>query len=188
MRRPLAARALALPLVLALLAGCAGGAVDVAAGGSQPASAGASASAVRPAPSEAEGLDLQPLAEGTPAKRDSAGVAAAFDATAATELVSPAPQIDYEQRALLCLFLGTRSGRWTLDLQTVRLNGTRLEIEARERPPRVAGSEATTPAACATVRRPALPTGSIRVSAHDTVSDEFITDGAIVVPPPSGGS
>lgn len=188
MRRPLAARALALPLALALLAGCAGGGVDVAAGGSQGSSTGASPGNVRPAPSAAEGLDLQPLADATPAKRDSAGVAAAFDATAAAELVSPAPQIDYAQRALLCLFLGTRSGRWTLDLQTLRLDGTTLEIEARERPPRVSSSETTTPAACATVRRSALPTGSLKVSAHDTVSDEFITDGAIQVPPPSGGS
>lgn len=188
MRKPFAARALALPLVLGLLAGCAGGGAGAVAGRSQASSAGAPASAVRPATPAAEGLDLQPLGDASPANRDSAGVAAAFDATAATELVTPAPQIDYEQRALLCLFLGRRSGRWTLDLQTVRLNGTTLEIEARERPPRVAGSEATTPAACATVRRAGLPTGSLKVSAHDTESDEFITDGAIQVPPPSGGS
>jgi hypothetical protein len=147
----------------------------------QPSVDGASADAT-PA-----GLDLQP-AEGTPATRTEAGVAAAFDADAAATLVSPAPSVDYAARAVICVYLGTRTGRWTLDLQSAQLSASTLSIEARERPPRTASAESTTPAACGTLRRDALPVGELAVSAHDTVSDEFITEGTIEVPSAPGGS
>jgi hypothetical protein len=134
------------------------------------------------------GLDLQPLDGGTPAHRSQAGVAMAFDTDQAEGLVAPAPALDFTERSLLCVFLGERSGRWTIDLQTAEMVGKTLEIEARERPPRQPDGETTTPAACGTLRRGALPAGELKVSAHDTVSDEFITEGVVEVPPAAGGS
>jgi hypothetical protein len=176
--------ALVLALAAVALAACAPAA---------SATASTSASATPPTlpsgtGSAAAGLELQPLAGASPATRTEAGVAVAFDTDAAAKLVSSAPSVDYATRALLCVFLGERSGRWTLDLQSAQLSGSTLSIEARERPPRTAGTDVTTPAACGTLQRDGLPAGELKVSAHDTVSDEFITEGTIEVPTAPGGS
>jgi hypothetical protein len=134
------------------------------------------------------GLDLQPLDEGTPLERPEAGIGMAFDDSGAVTMIEPPPQINYGERAVVCVYLGRRTGRWTLDLQSANLNGRSLEIEARERPPRQPTGDVTLPVACATISRTALPTGQLKVTAHDTVSDEFITEGSIEVPSAPGGS
>jgi hypothetical protein len=148
----------------------------------QPSVDGASANAT-PA-----GLDLQPLDEGTPLERPEAGIGMAFDDSGAVTMIEPPPEINYSERAVVCVYLGRRTGRWTLDLQSANLDGRTLEIEARERPPRQPTSDVTLPVACATISRTALPTGQLKVSAHDTASDEFITEGTIEVPSAPGGS
>jgi hypothetical protein len=133
------------------------------------------------------GLDLQPLDEGTPLERPEAGIGMAFDDSGAVTMIEPPPQIDSGARAVVCVYLGRRTGRWTLDRQSANLDGRTLEIEARERPPRQPTSDVTLPVACATISRTALPTGQLKVSAHDAVSDEFITEGSIEVPSAPGG-
>jgi hypothetical protein len=154
---------------------------------SASASEGASASASA-SQTAAAGLDLQPLDSVSPVDRPKAGIGMAFDDAGAAKLVEQQAQIDYDERALLCVYLGKRTGRWTFDLQSATLDGQALEIDARERPPRQPGGEQTLPAACATLARAALPVGQLTVSAHDTVSDEVITEGSVEVPAASGGS
>lgn len=148
----------------------------------------ASATSTPQASQAATGLDLQPLDEGTPLERPEAGIGMAFDDSGAVTMIEPPPQIDYSQRTVLCVYLGRRAGRWTLDLQSASLDGRTLEIAARERAPRQPSSDVTQPAACGTISRTALPTGQLKVTAHDTVSDEFITEGSVEVPPAASGS
>ncbi|HET8587720.1 MAG TPA: hypothetical protein VFM74_07590 [Candidatus Limnocylindria bacterium] len=156
---------------------------------SAPAASPPAATTPTPRASQAAaGLELQPLEDGTPLERPEAGIGMAFDDSGAVAMIEPPPQIDYSERAVVCVYLGRRTGRWTLDLQSATLDGKTLEIAARERPPRQPTGDATLPAACATISRTALPTGQLKVTAHDTVSDEFITEGSVEVPPVAGGS
>jgi hypothetical protein len=170
-----------------LLAACSSAATSSAPAASAPAPT-EPAAPMSGTPEAATGLDLQPLDEGTPAERPEAGIGFAFDDSSAVAMIDPPPQIDYSERAVVCVYLGRRTGRWTLDLQSASLEGRTLQIEARERAPRQPTSDVTLPAACGTLRRAALPTGPLTVSAHDTVSDEFITKGDVVVPAVASGS
>lgn len=113
-------------------------------------------------------------------------VAVAFDAAAAAELVVEVPDdLDFAQHALVCVFLGPRETTgWSLDLRTASLTAGELRIRARETAPRTGTQPVTTyPADCALLARAALPAGELRVWADDTVTDEFIADTVIDVPP-----
>ncbi len=113
-------------------------------------------------------------------------VAVAFDAEAAAELVTAVPDdLDFSEHALICVFLGPRlTTGWSLDLRTASLTGDELRIRARETAPRTETQEqATYPADCALLPRAALPAGELRVWADDTVTDEFIADTVVDVPP-----
>ena len=123
------------------------------------------------------------------ADRAAAAIEIAFDAGAATELVAPLPaDADFEAQAVLCLFIGEReSGGWAVALQSIRIVDGQMEIRARETAPRgLATGGATYPADCALIDRSALPVGLLPVTSTDTTSDEFIVDGVIDVPAPSG--
>jgi len=123
------------------------------------------------------------------ADRAAAAIEIAFDAGAATELVGPLPaDADFEAQAVLCLFIGEReSGGWAVALQSIRIVDGQMEIRARETAPRgLATGGATYPADCALIDRSALPVGQLPVTSTDTTSDEFIVDGVIDVPAPSG--
>ena len=113
-------------------------------------------------------------------------VAVAFDAEAAAELVTAVPDdLDFARHALVCVFLGPRlTTGWSLDLRTASLTGGELRIRARETAPRTETQEETTyPADCGLLSRAGLPVGELRVWADDTVTDEFIADTVIDVPP-----
>lgn len=113
-------------------------------------------------------------------------VAVAFDAEAAAELVVAVPDdIDFAEHALVCVFLGPRETTgWSLDLRTASLTGGELRIRARETAPRTGTQPVTTyPADCGLLARAALPAGELRVWADDTVTDEFIADTVVDVPP-----
>ena len=169
--RPPAWRAMALALTLSLV-GCAA-----------------------PRPSSGPSLAAPPgLALGDvevePVERPEAGIAMAFDATTGAELVVIVPDsIDFTKRALICVYLGERpTDGWRLDLDSASLVGDELRIEARENTPRADGGELRTtfPADCALLNRDGLPVGELTVSAHDTLSDEFIVEGTVVVPDAAG--
>ena len=89
------------------------------------------------------------------------------------------------RHALVCVFLGPRlTTGWSLDLRTASLTGSELRIRARETAPRTETQEETTyPADCGLLSRAGLPVGELRVWADDTVTDEFIADTVIDVPP-----
>jgi hypothetical protein len=113
-------------------------------------------------------------------------VAIAFDAESAAELVAEVPDdLDFEEMALACVFLGPRlTSGWSLDLRTASLSGGELRIRARETAPRTETQPVTTyPADCGLLTRAALPAGELRVWADDTVTDEFIAEATIEVPP-----
>ena len=113
-------------------------------------------------------------------------VAVAFDAEAAAALVTAVPtDLDFGEHALVCVFLGPRlTTGWSLDLRTASLTGDELRIRARETAPRTETQEQTTyPADCGLLSRASLPVGELRVWADDTVTDEFIADTVIDVPP-----
>jgi hypothetical protein len=113
-------------------------------------------------------------------------VKVAFDAAAAAEFVTAVPaDLDFAERALVCVFLGPRlTTGWSLDLRSASLTGRELRILARETAPRGEAQEETTyPADCALLPRAALPTGELHVRADDTATDEFIADTVIDVPP-----
>jgi hypothetical protein len=115
-------------------------------------------------------------------------VAIAFDADAAAHLVAEVPaEVDFDEHALACVFLGPRlTSGWSLDLRTASLSGGELRIRARETAPRTeTEAQETYPADCALLTRAALPVGELRVWADDTVTDEFIAEAMIEVPPPS---
>jgi hypothetical protein len=113
-------------------------------------------------------------------------VAVAFDEAEAAELVTAVPDdLDFSEHALVCVFLGPRQTTgWSLDLRTASLTGGELRIRARETAPRTeTRPETTYPADCALLSRGALAAGELRVWADDTVTDEFIADTVIDVPP-----
>jgi hypothetical protein len=117
-------------------------------------------------------------------------VAVAFDADAAAELVTEVPHdLDFGESALVCVFLGPRlTSGWSLDLRTASLSGGELRIRARETAPRTETQPGTTyPADCGLLTRAALPVRELRVWADDTVTDEFIAEATIAVPPLSSG-
>jgi hypothetical protein len=158
-------------LLAAALASCTG------------ASPGGTAS---PAGQPVLGLDS---VDAEPVERREETVAVAFDAEAAAELVTEVPaDLDFDEHALVCVFLGPRlTTGWSLDLRTASLSDGELRIRARETAPRTeTRPETTYPADCGLLTRPALPPGELRVWADDTVTDEFIADAVIEVPPASG--
>ena len=124
------------------------------------------------------------------ADRAAAAIEIAFDAGAATELVAPLPaDADFEAQAVLCLFIGERdTGGWAVAVQSIRIVEGRMEITARETEPRggTGTGGATYPADCVLIDRSVLPVGQLPVTSTDTTSDEFIVDGVIDVPAPSG--
>jgi hypothetical protein len=138
-----------------------------------------------PSPSVQAGLTLRDLVA-DPVRREAAGIGMAFDAEGAGELLEQVPaDLDLGGTALVCVYLGERpTTGWGLTLQTASLVSGELRILARETRPRSnAGQETTYPADCATLNRDALPPGELVVRAHDTISDEFITEGTVTVPP-----
>ena len=141
-----------------------------------------------PSATETPGLALSDV-EVEPMERPDAGIAMAFDVATAAELVVAVPDsIDFASKALVCVYLGERpTAGWRLDLDSATYSGDELRIEARENTPRSDGGELrpTFPADCALVNRGALPAGELRVSAHDTLSDEAIVAGTVVVPDPT---
>jgi hypothetical protein len=135
------------------------------------------------------GLTLRDV-DATPVIRSAAAIGMAFDAAAAVGLVDPLPAtIDFGADALVCVYLGSRpTTGWGLALQSASLSDGVLEIRAREtRPGGGSREEITYPADCGLVNRSALPPGPLLVRADDTISEEFITDGEVTVPP-GGGS
>lgn len=141
-----------------------------------------------PSATQTPGLALNDV-DVEPVERPAAGIAVAFDAATAAELVEPVPDaIDFASQALVCVYLGERpTAGWRLDLDSATLTGGELRIEARENTPRGDGGEprVTFPADCALLNRGGLPAGELTVSAHDTLSDEFIVGGTVVVPDPA---
>jgi hypothetical protein len=119
----------------------------------------------------------------TPVARPDAGIAAAFDAATAADLVESVPaDLDLAREALICVYLGSRpSGTWTLTLQSASIVDGELRVVAREKASN--GPAAVTyPADCAVLNRDALPAGTYPVRADDTTTDEFIADGTLSVP------
>ena len=142
-----------------------------------------------PSATDAPGLALDDV-DVEPIERPEAAVAIAFDAEGAAELVVAVPDsIDFASKALICVYLGERpTAGWRLELDSATLSGGELRIVARENTPRGDGGEPqqTFPGDCALLNRGTLPVGDLRVSAHDTISDEGIVTGTVVVPDPSG--
>jgi len=170
--------AVALALMLVAATGCTTASPPAVSSGG--ASGGASSGS-------APGLAMDDV-DAEPLERAEAGIGMAFDATGAAELVVEVPDdLDFEQRALVCVYLGERpTGGWALDLDSAFLVDGELRIEAREGRPRGDGGELdrTYPADCATINRRALPVGELPVRADDTLSDEFIVSGTVTVPGP----
>jgi hypothetical protein len=125
-----------------------------------------------------------------PVERPEAAIAMAFDVETAAELVVAVPDtIDFASKALICVYLGERpTTGWRLELDSATMSDGELRIVARENTPRGDGGEPqqTFPGDCALLNRGAVPVGELRVSAHDTISDEGIVSGTVVVPDPSG--
>jgi hypothetical protein len=121
-----------------------------------------------------------------PAKRSNAELAVAFDAATAAGLMAKPPSgIDFSQQALVCLYLGDRTGAWTVSLLSAAVSAGSLSVRARETRPRsgAPGSDQIThPATCATIDRASLPVGSVSAHAEDTTSGEFIVAATISVP------
>ncbi|HEX2142688.1 MAG TPA: protease complex subunit PrcB family protein, partial [Candidatus Limnocylindria bacterium] len=98
-----------------------------------------------------------------PQEREAAGIAFAFDAESAAELVEQVPaDLDFGESALVCVYLGERpTTGWGLTLQSATLvpgEPPELRILARETRPRAdARQEVTYPADCAALTRAALP-------------------------------
>jgi len=167
---------LALAAVLAIGTGCSAPAVSPVAT-PMPSTA--------PTPTPPPTLQLRDV-DATPAIRSEAAIGLAFDAASAASLVDPVPTaIDFGADALVCVYLGARpTTGWGLALQSASLKNGVLEIRAREtRPGGGARDEITYPADCGLLSRGALPPGPLAVRADDTISEEFITDGQVTVPP-----
>jgi hypothetical protein len=122
-----------------------------------------------------------------PAKRSNAELALAFDAEGAARLLAQPPSaIDFSRQALVCLYLGERTGPWTVTLLSAALSPGSLTVRARETRPRsgAPGSDQMSyPGTCATIDRASLPVGSLAARAEDTTSGEFIVAATINVPP-----
>lgn len=160
-------------------------ALIIAAGCSAPAASPTAAPTSTPPP----GLQLGEV-DATPVVRADAAIGLAFDAASAASLVDPVPAtIDFGADALVCVYLGARpTTGWGLALTSASVGDGVLEIRAREtRPGGGARDETTYPADCGLLNRLALPPGPLMVRADDTISEEFITDGEVTVPP-SGGA
>jgi len=131
---------------------------------------------------------LQPI-DVSPAERAEAGIAAAFHPAQAEDLVAEVPgDVDFGRHALVCVYLGERpTTGWGLDLQSASILDGELRIRARETRPRGGGgfAQLTYPAGCGLLERAALPEGELAVRADDTISEEFIVDGTLSVPPAS---
>jgi len=147
--------------------------------------AGSPSASATPAPSPSvpvlslSGLDAQPI------EHRAEEVALAFDPATAAELLEEVPaDLDFDQDAVVCVFLGPRQTTgWSLDLRSASLSGREVEIRARENAPRTeTRPEVTYPADCGLLTRAALPAGELVVRADDTVSGEFIADTTVVVP------
>lgn len=141
--------------------------------------AGSASSSARPP------IVFAPLAA-EPAKRSNAELAVAFDAEAAARLLTQPPSgIDFSRQALVCLYLGERTGPWTVTLLSAALSPGSLMVRARETRPRsgAPGSDQISyPGTCATIVRASLPVGSLAARAEDTTSGEFIVAATINVP------
>lgn len=126
------------------------------------------------------------LPQAVPVDRESAAIAAAFDPAAAAALAADLPtDLDWSTTGLLCVYLGRRSeGGWGLAIQGASLVDGELRVLARETRPSAGVDRPgpTYPADCATISRDGLPVGMLPAQAHDTVSDEFIVAGELVVP------
>lgn len=123
-----------------------------------------------------------------PVEREAAAILAAFDPESANVLATALPSdLDWSTTGVICVYLGRRTdGGWGLAIQGASLVDGELQVRARETRP-VAGVDqpgTTFPADCATIDRLALPTGTLPARADDTVSDEFIVAGDLVVPAP----
>jgi len=129
------------------------------------------------------GIGFEAL-DATPASREDASVEAAFDEQSASALVDDVSAVDFGSQGVLCLYLGERTGRWGFAINALTLENGALHIAAAERPPRAGDTSISHPAQCVAVERAALPAGDLKVSADDTVSDEFIVEGTIAVPAP----
>lgn len=127
------------------------------------------------------GIGFEAL-EATPASRNDASVEAAFDAQSASSLLDDVSAVDFDRQGVLCLYLGERTGRWGFAINALTLEDGALHIAAAERPPRAGDTSVSHPAQCVAVDRASLPAGDLKVSADDTVSDEFIVEGTIAVP------
>ena len=155
-----------------------------------PASPTASASVSPSGPVGSVSVNLTRLVGVEIADRTAAAIEIAFDAAAAAGLIAPLPaETDFATQAVLCLFIGERdTGGWAVAVQSIRIVEGRMEITARETEPRggTGTGGATYPADCVLIDRSALPVGQLPVTSTDTTSDEFIVDGVIDVPAPSG--
>lgn len=152
--------------------------VLTACGGATPRTSAALSPSV---PVGTGGIGFEVL-DSTPASRDEASVEAAFDADAASTLLEDASAVDFASQGVLCLYLGQRTGRWGFAVNGLTLEDGALHIAAAERPPRAGDTSTSHPAQCVAVDRASLPAGDLKVSADDTVSDEFIVEGTIAVP------
>jgi hypothetical protein len=141
-------------------------------------------------PAATVSVNISRLVDVQVADRVAAAIEIAFDAASAADLVAPLrADIDFASEAILCLFIGQRdTGGWSVAVQTIRIVNGRLEITARETEPRggAGTGPATYPADCVLIDRLVLPVGPLPVTSTDTTSDEFIVDGVIDVPAPSG--
>ena len=134
--------------------------------------------------SSAPGLTLRSV-EVQPVEREEAAIAMAFDAEEAAALVAEVPDdLDFGADALVCVYLGERpTAGWGLDLQSASLADDELRILARETRPRGTVEQVVTyPAGCGLLNRDALPVGELAVRADDTISEEFIVAGDVMVP------
>jgi hypothetical protein len=142
-----------------------------------------------PSAMDPPGLALDDV-DAEPVERPEAAIGMAFDADTAAELVVAVPDtIDFASKTLICVYLGERpTTGWWLELDSATLSSGELRIVARENTPRGDGGEPqqTFPGDCALLNRGAVPVGELRVSAHDTISDEGIVTGMVIVPDPSG--
>jgi hypothetical protein len=164
-----------LAAALLVLAGCS------ASPSSSPATS-RSSSGPPSAAAGAGGIGFEMIEDATPAPRDEASVEAAFDAASAADLLDSVPALDFDSQAVLCLYLGERTGTWGFSVSGLTIEDGELHIASAERRPRGGDTAATHPAQCLAVDRGALPAGDLAVTADDTVSDEFIVGGTIKVP------
>ena len=176
------------------MAGAVAVAVAVAAGGCTAAPTGSPAASLEgsspaaPSGRATRSITVVPLPLAEPAEREEAGIAFAFDPSAADELAQSLPtDLDWDASAVVCVYLGRRAeGGWSLAIQSATLVDGELRILARETRP-AAGVDRpgpTYPADCATIDRAALAVGPLSVRADDTVSDEFIVSAEVEVPAP----